>query len=68
MAEQTTEEWIAALTPQECEEFIARAIEAHDFQSAVAMLKVLAVKDPYRAETVLAVINLGLEVAQRRDG
>lgn len=67
MSEQTNEQWVASLTPQRCEEIIAKAIELRDFESAVTMLKILAVKDPYRAEAVMATINLGLEIARQRD-
>ena len=41
-----------ALTPEQVMEGIAKAVSAHDFEAVIALLKVLAVKDPRQAEVV----------------
>ena len=41
-----------ALTSGQVTEGIANAIKAHDFEAAITLLKVLAVKDPRQAEVV----------------
>jgi hypothetical protein len=46
---------------------IAKAIEAHDFEAAVALIRLLAVRDPHTAELVHESIRAVLE-SRRRDG
>ena len=41
-----------ALTPEQVMAGIAKAIQAHDFEAVITLLKVLAVKDPRQAEVV----------------
>ncbi len=58
-----------ALTAEQVMEGIANAIKARDFEAAVTLLKVLAVKDPHQAEVVygsmMAVLDAGGESAPR---
>jgi hypothetical protein len=67
IGQPSTDEWVKALTPQQCEEIIAKELEARNFHGVKAMLTVLAAKDPDRAQAVLDTIYLGFEVSRRRD-
>ena len=41
-----------ALSPEQVMTGIANAIKARDFEAVIALLKVLAIKDPHQAEIV----------------
>lgn len=56
-------------TPGEIEAGIAEAIRVHDYPAVVSLLKLLAIRDPYRAEVVygamLAVLDGAGKIAPR---
>ena len=43
----------------------AAAIGEHEFEAAVSMLKLLAIRSPHRAQEILDEINVGLRMARR---
>lgn len=65
MADQTTDEWVAALTADDCVTIIGECISVHDFEGAVTALRILTVKDAELAAEVLATIQLGIAIRQR---
>jgi hypothetical protein len=46
---------------------IHSAFRAHDMPAVVGLLKLLAVRDPRRAQIVLDLITLGLEIRKREE-
>jgi hypothetical protein len=55
-AEVSNAEWIASLTAEQVMTGIARAIEARDWTAMEGLLKILAVKDPEKADAVYAAL------------
>lgn len=62
MAEQTTEEWAASLTADDCEELVVRTLAAGDVKGFDAALRLLSSKDAHRAALVLATVELGVAI------
>ncbi len=54
-------------TAEEITKGIANAIEARDFPAAVSLLKMLAVRDPHRAEVVYESMMAVLDMLRRQD-
>jgi hypothetical protein len=54
------------LTAADCELLVHRTLAAGDAEGTVTVLKLLAVKDPARAQVLLDTIELGLAIARKR--
>lgn len=52
-------------TAEQIEDAVGRAIANHDFEAVVPLVKLLATKDPHRAELVLETIQLGIAIGRR---
>lgn len=48
------------------ETILQRSIEIHDMQGVDASLKLIAVQDPQRAQTLLNAITTGIAISQER--
>ena len=63
---------VSDCTPAQIEAGIALAIKEHDFPAVVSLLKMLAVRDPRRAEVVygsmMAVLDAGDSRGNERSG
>lgn len=57
-------EWVAALTAADCELMVHGALRAGDVKAVFAAMRLLVTKDPHRAEVLLDVIKVALEVAK----
>ena len=53
---------MAEYTATQIEEGIAEALKARDFPAVVSLLKMLACRDPYRAEVVYGAMTAVLDV------
>lgn len=65
---QTSREWAAALSPGDCELIVHGALRAGDMESVVAALRLLVTKDPHRAQVLLDVVQVALDVAKAGPG
>ena len=54
----TAEEWAASLTPAQVEGIIVRSVQAYDWKGVEAALRLLARKDPARAELLYAALRV----------
>ncbi len=52
------------LTAEDCERIFHATLKAGDPQGVHAALTLLAVRDPHRAQELLDIVNLGLEMAK----
>ena len=52
------------LSPADLELVAHRALEARDFEAVVAVLKLMATKDPRRAEGLLNLLQVGIELSR----
>ncbi len=50
--------WAASLTPADIELGIHAALKAHDMRAVVDFLRLLATKDPHRAQLLLDVVDV----------
>ena len=53
---------VSDYTPAQIEEGIANALKARDFPAVVSLLKMLACRDPYRAEVVYGAMTAVLDM------
>lgn len=65
---QTSREWAAALSPGDCELIVHGALRAGDMEAVVAAMHLLATKDPHRAQQLLDVVQVALDVAKAGPG
>lgn len=59
----TTDAELRALTPDQLETCVHRALEPRDFQAVEGYLLLMALKDPHRAQTIVGTFELGLILA-----
>lgn len=57
-AELSNREWIGTLTTDQVTAGISRAIQARDWQAVEGLMKILAVKDPRKAQAVYDVMMI----------
>lgn len=65
---ETASEWAKSLSPGDCELIIHEALAAGDMKAVVFALRLLAVKDPRRAQTQLDLIQFALDLAKAGPG
>jgi hypothetical protein len=65
MTTETAQEWAARLSAADVEEIFHAALRTHDMQGVAYALRLLAVKDPHRAQELLDLIEVGVKL---RDG
>ena len=53
---------VSDYTPAQIEEGIANALKARDFPAVVSLLKMLACRDPYRAQVVYESMTAVLDI------
>ena len=53
---------VSDYTPAQIEEGIANALKARDFPAVVSLLKMLALRDPYRAQVVYDSMTWALDM------
>lgn len=58
--------WIASLTAERIEAGIASAIQKRDWQAVEGLIKILAIKDPERAQTVYDTLCIATARHDRR--
>lgn len=57
-------EWAAALSPGDCELIVHGALRGGDVRGVVEGLKLLATKDPRRAQTLFDIVKTALDIAK----
>lgn len=62
----TTDAELRALTPNQLEACVHRALEAHDVEAVEGYLLLMALKDPHRAADLIATIKVGLRLAKEQ--
>lgn len=67
MAENASE-WAARLSPGDCELIIHGALKAGDMKAVVLALRLLATKDPHRAQAQLDLVEVALDLAKAGPG
>lgn len=65
---ETANDWAALLSAGECELIIHGALRAGDMKAVVAALRLLATKDPHRAQAQLDLIQIALDLARAAPG
>ena len=60
----TTDAELRALTPDQLEACIHRALERHDVQAVEGYLLLMALKDPGRAQNLMDTMKVGLNLAK----
>ncbi len=60
----TNTELFAALTADDCEQIFHKALEAHDMKGVEVALRLLAVKDPHRAQRLVDLTQMALIIAE----
>lgn len=60
--------WIASLTVRQIEAGVANAIQKRDWQAVEGLIKILAIKDPERAQTVYDTLCIATALHSRRAG
>lgn len=65
--ERSDRERLLSANPGDLETAIWAAMRAHDMPAVVGLLKLLAVRDPRRAQSVLDVIELGLAIKKAEE-
>ena len=53
---------VSDYTPTQIEEGIAEAVKARDFPAVISLLKMLALRDPHRAEVVYESMTTVLDI------
>ncbi|WP_086853374.1 hypothetical protein [Amycolatopsis kentuckyensis] len=64
----TTDAELRALTPDQLEKCIHRALEARDVQAVEGYLLLMALKDPRRAQDLIDTLKVGLRLAEEQPG
>lgn len=62
----TTDAELRALTPDQLEACVHRALDAHDIEAVEGYLLLMAVKDPHRAADLVETMKVGLRLARER--
>ena len=62
----TTDAELRALTPDQLEACIHRALERHDVQAVEGYLLLMALKDPHRAQDLIDTLKVGLRLAKEQ--
>lgn len=58
----------ASLSAGDCELIVHNALRAGDMPAVVAALRLLAVKDPHRAEMLLDIVNVAIDLRRGEEG
>jgi hypothetical protein len=61
-AAEATRAWADSLSPGDCELIVHAALRAGDVRAVVAAMRLLASKDPRRAEALLTVVQVALDL------
>lgn len=62
MATETAQEWAARLSAADVELIVHGALREHDMQGVVYALRLLATKDPRRAQELLDLVEVGVKL------
>lgn len=62
----TTDAELRALTPNQLETCVHRALQARDIEAVEGYLLLMAVKDPHRAADLVETMKVGLRLARER--
>lgn len=62
----TTDAELRALTPDQLEACVTRALALRDFQAVEGYLLLMAVKDPHRAADLVETFKVGLKLAKEQ--
>lgn len=62
----TTDAELRALTPDQLEKCVHRALEARDIQAVEGYLMLMAVKDPHRAAAIVDTLKVGIRLAKEQ--
>jgi hypothetical protein len=60
----TTDAELRALTPDQLEKCVHRALEAHDVEAVEGYLLLMALKDPHRAADIVETLKIGVRLAK----
>jgi hypothetical protein len=60
----TTNAELRALTPDQLEKCVHRALEAHDVEAVEGYLLLMALKDPHRAADIVETLKIGVRLAK----
>jgi 3-keto-L-gulonate-6-phosphate decarboxylase len=66
--QQSDAEWAASLTVADVDTILNRCVQQRDFTGLAAGLRLMAVKDPRRAEEWMDTLRLGVALGQARHG
>ncbi|MGI5247589.1 hypothetical protein [Dactylosporangium sp. CA-139066] len=64
MATETAQEWAARLSAADVEAIFHKALGGHDMRGVVYALRLLATKDPHRAQELLDLIQVGVKLRE----
>ncbi len=62
----TTDAELQALTPDQLEACIHRALQAHDVQAVEGYLLLMTLKDPHRAADLVETMKVGIRLAKEQ--
>lgn len=62
----TTDAELRALTPDQLEKCVHRALQARDVQAVEGYLLLMALKDPHRAQDLMDTLKVGLNLAKEQ--
>jgi hypothetical protein len=63
----TIDEELRALTPDQLEACVHRALKARDIQAVEGYLLLMALKDPHRAQDLIDTLKVGIRLAKELD-
>jgi hypothetical protein len=62
----TTDAELRALTPDQLEKCVHRALKARDVQAVEGYLQLMALKDPHRAQDLIDTLKVGIRLAKEQ--